>query len=173
MVGAQESACRFRHRTQAPPHIPPLPDSLHYLLASLLRCRFPWRVKPFLLCCAYLIRLFSSQPRASVLPTISSANFFEAPQCLGWRYKEEEGGISALKSGTGWWGSKSQSQHSVTSVGALDTEKEEPAQLKGDGKGQDLVDLIPELGLEGQIGVCLYELGEEDFPRQGGPKSSA
>lgn len=61
------------------PYIPPIPDSLPYQLAFLLRCKFSQRVKPFLPCCAYLIRLFSSQWRASMLPTISSANiFFEA-----------------------------------------------------------------------------------------------
>lgn len=27
--------------------------------------------------------------------------------------------------------------------------------------------LMPELGLDGKITVCLNELGEEDFPRQG------
>ena len=84
--GAPESTCRWRHWTQLLPYIPPIPDSLHYQLASLLRCRFPRRVKPFLPCCAYLIRLFSSQLRASGLPTISSANTFSErppPPVLG------------------------------------------------------------------------------------------
>lgn len=61
----------------------------------------------------------------------------------------------------------SQSQHIVTSVGTLEIcRRNTQPNLRKVEKARNLVYLMPELGLDGQITVCLNELGEKDFPRQ-------
>lgn len=42
-------------------------------------------------------------------------------------------------------------------------QKKHPAQPEEGRKGQELVHLMPELGLDGQIIVCLNELGRKTF----------
>lgn len=49
-------------------------------------------------------------------------------------------------------------------------EEQQPAQPEGDGKGQESVHLMPELGLKGQIEVCLDELRGGRLSQAGRPK---